>query len=135
MKKAEANSAYIRLLKKDEDLTQEQIALAKESFNEGWLQCELAAGWQAMETAPKNGALIDLLYPYPRGRTINCYWRQDDFTGPEGGWFWKQPQWDGENLLPEEQWSISYYPNMEPLLWMPTPLLPWNRDGSVTALS
>lgn len=41
-KQEEARSAYIKLLKHSEDLNAEQLALARESFNEGWLQCELA---------------------------------------------------------------------------------------------
>jgi hypothetical protein len=40
MTQNEACKAYMKLLK-DEDLTPDQRALARESFNEGWLQCEL----------------------------------------------------------------------------------------------
>jgi hypothetical protein len=39
----EARDAYIKLLKDTEELTAEQLHLARESFDEGWLQCELAA--------------------------------------------------------------------------------------------
>lgn len=41
MSQQEACSAYIKLLKQNEDLTPEQVSLARESFNEGWLQREL----------------------------------------------------------------------------------------------
>lgn len=34
-------NAYIKLLKHTEELSSEQLALARESFNEGWLQCQL----------------------------------------------------------------------------------------------
>jgi hypothetical protein len=42
MTQKEARDAYIKLLKATEELTPEQLYLARESFNEGWLQCELA---------------------------------------------------------------------------------------------
>lgn len=38
----EACDAYMKLLRDTEELTMEQRHLARESFNEGWLQCELA---------------------------------------------------------------------------------------------
>lgn len=44
MDRAEACSKYIRLLKDVEELTQEELALARESFDEGWQQCELIMG-------------------------------------------------------------------------------------------
>lgn len=40
--RAEACKAYVKLLKDTEELTPEQIALARESFNEGWHAHELA---------------------------------------------------------------------------------------------
>jgi hypothetical protein len=40
-KRKEASIAYMKLLKDTEELTVEQLYLARESFNEGWLQCEL----------------------------------------------------------------------------------------------
>lgn len=43
MTQQEACSAYIKLLKQNEDLKPEEVALARESFNEGWLQRELKA--------------------------------------------------------------------------------------------
>jgi hypothetical protein len=42
MTRKEACDAYMKLLKDTEDLAPEQRHLARESFNEGWLQCELA---------------------------------------------------------------------------------------------
>ena len=42
MTQKEACAEYMKLLKATEELTTEQSALARESFNEGWLQCELA---------------------------------------------------------------------------------------------
>jgi len=39
----EACSAYIKLIKQHEELTPSELALARESFNEGWLQRELKA--------------------------------------------------------------------------------------------
>ena len=80
------------------------------------------APWQPIETAPKDGTLIDLLYPYPRGRAISCMWGDGSGFGPE--WFWREPRWDGGVLLPEDQWSVSSYPNMEPTHWMPAPKPP-----------
>jgi hypothetical protein len=37
----EACREYIKLLKRTEDLKPEELSLARESFNEGWLQREL----------------------------------------------------------------------------------------------
>lgn len=73
--------------------------------------------WRPIETAPKDGTRIDLLYPYPRGRTINCYW-----MGELGfGWVWREPTWEKGELLPEDKWSICNRPNSEPTHWMPVP--------------
>jgi hypothetical protein len=44
MTQKEACDAYMKLLKDTEELSPEQRHLARESFNEGWLQCELAQG-------------------------------------------------------------------------------------------
>lgn len=41
MTQQEACSAYIKLIKQHEDLKPEELSLARESFNEGWLQREL----------------------------------------------------------------------------------------------
>jgi hypothetical protein len=80
--------------------------------------------WQPIETAPKDGTKIDLLFPYPRGRTINCYWGTIGLSGSEGLWVWRQPTWGNGELLPEDQWQMSCYPNLEPTHWMPVPELP-----------
>lgn len=49
MTQKEACNAYIKLLRDTEELTVEQRYLARESFNEGWLQCELALKHQRSE--------------------------------------------------------------------------------------
>lgn len=36
----EERRRYIKLLKDTEELSQEMLSLASESFNEGWIQCE-----------------------------------------------------------------------------------------------
>lgn len=41
MTQQEACSAYIKLIKQQEELTPSEVSLARESFNEGWLQREL----------------------------------------------------------------------------------------------
>ena len=50
MSMREACEVYMKLLKDTEELTQEQRHLARESFNEGWLQCE--ATRRALEAKP-----------------------------------------------------------------------------------
>lgn len=79
----------------------------------------LVPQWQPIETAPRDGTVIDLFYPYPRGRTINCYW-------DEGlrGWVWRRPTWRGSALLPESEWHFGAYPGLEPTHWMPLPKPP-----------
>lgn len=39
---SDERSKYIRLLKDNEELSQEMLAMARESFTEGWRQCERA---------------------------------------------------------------------------------------------
>lgn len=89
-----------------------------------------APSWQQIETAPKDGTKVDLLYAYPRGRQNDCQWRQGDVYG-EGGWYWSIPQWGSQpglgidwHLLPEDEWETGCYPNMEPTHWMLPPALP-----------
>jgi hypothetical protein len=41
MTQIEACNAYMKMLKETDDLTPELRSIARESFNEGWLQCEL----------------------------------------------------------------------------------------------
>jgi len=69
-------------------------------------------GWRTMDSAPKDGSKIDLLYPYPRGRQIDCFWISDRPLGP--GWYSK--------------WSHSTIPNMQPTHWRYPPPSP-EREG------
>jgi hypothetical protein len=78
------------------------------------------SGWLPIATAPKDGTKIDLLFPYPRGRTIDCYWGASDLYGGDT-WIWRTPTWGQGELLPEGQWYIHCYPNMEPTHWMLPP--------------
>ena len=81
--------------------------------------------WQPMETAPKDGTKIDLLYPYPRNRMIDAFWHEQLEC-----WACRTPTWmpsdDGRSidLLPEDKWHVASYHNMEPLCWMPCPEMP-----------
>lgn len=86
--------------------------------------------WQPIETAPKDGSKVDLLFPYPRGRTIDCMWRQGGVDG-DGRWVWLKPIWSSQpglgidwHLAPESEWEVCSYPNMEPTHWMLPPELP-----------
>jgi hypothetical protein len=86
--------------------------------------------WQPIETVPKDGSKVDLLYPYPRGRTIDCEWRQGDVHG-DGRWCWLKPLWGSQpglgidwHLLPESEWEVCSYPNLDPTHWMRPPPLP-----------
>lgn len=84
-----------------------------------------APGWRSMDGAPKDGTKIDLLFAEPRGRTINCFWLQNEFTGPDGGWFWRTPAFaETGEVLPEEDWFLSCYPNMTPTHWRLPPAPP-----------
>lgn len=81
------------------------------------------SAWQPIETAPKDGTKVDLLYPYPRGRAINCFWEERHLA-----WVWRKATWKEGDLLPEDQWDWGYYANMEPTHWMPRPAPP--KDAS-----
>lgn len=83
----------------------------------------LPSEWLPIETAPKDGTKIDLLYPYPRGRTVNCLWAQNDLAYLKFGWIWRTPIWKDGVLLPEDQWNVNCYGG-EPTHWMPVPALP-----------
>lgn len=99
-----------------------RIRAAARAAIAAYLQAEPQEGWRAMESEepPKDGTKIDLLYPYPRGRTIDCYW--DASIG--GVWASRRPSWRDFVLLPESEWDLSTYPNMEPTHWRPAPVLP-----------
>lgn len=75
--------------------------------------------WKSIRSAPKDGTEIDLLFPHPRGRTINCFW---DKTFKN--WTWRTPRWDKLKLLPKSKWDWHTYPNMKPTHWMTPPKLP-----------
>lgn len=87
------------------------------------------AGWQLIETAPKDGSKVDLLYPHPRGRTNDCFWQEGGVYG-DGGWYWLTPSWDENGLEPESDWSRNSYPNMDPTHWMRPPAPPDARNRS-----
>ena len=78
-------------------------------------------GWRDMASAPRDGTKIDLLYPYPRGRTIDCFWIEGGIFGRAGIWVWRTPKWDNRRLLPEEEWITHCYLGMQPLAWRPAP--------------
>lgn len=79
-------------------------------------RADAGARWRPIETAPRDGRKIDLLYPYPRGRTIDCYW---DVVVQ--AWLWRSPKWRNGVVLPEVEWPYNSYPNTEPTHWMSPP--------------
>jgi len=73
-------------------------------------------GWRTIDSAPKDGTKIDLLYPYPRGRQIDCYWASGGIW--EGGhWLRCEPSWKNGVLLAEDEWQTVALPNMQPTHW------------------
>jgi len=43
---------------------------------------EIVPRWSTdLDAAPGDGTKVDLLYPYPRGRTTDCYWLGKDGFG------------------------------------------------------
>lgn len=80
----------------------------------------MTVAWQSMDTAPKDGTKIDLLYPWPRGRVVDAFWMGDLGIG----WATRVPIWENGMAMPEERWNISTFPNMQPTHWMPAPTLP-----------
>lgn len=88
---------------------------------------ERAAWCDDMALAPRDGTKVDLFFPAPRGRQINCFYDTSRIFGP--GWFWREPTWDRETLLPEDRWRRHCYPNMEPTHWRPLPPAPEVKDG------
>jgi len=87
--------------------------------------------WYDISSAPKDGRKVDLLYPYPRGRTVDCYWAQNDLADLKFGWIWRTPIWKDGQLLPEGQWNVNCYGG-DPTHWMPAPALPPPPSSSST---
>ena len=79
--------------------------------------------WKSIDTAPKEGTKIDLLFPYPHGRAINCFWLPNT-TASGGMWVWRTPTWEGGAVLPEDHWMLNGYSFIEPSHWMPVPTPP-----------
>ncbi len=85
-------------------------------------------GWRDIAEAPKDGTLVDLLYPHPHGRTVNCYWDTSEVAGG-GMWVWVTPRWGPEGVLPETDWYTSCRPNMEPTHFRLPPAPPQQEPG------
>lgn len=59
----------------------------------------------------------------------------------DGRWIWLKPIWGSQpglgidwHLLPESEWEVANYPNMEPTHWMRSPVLPsTDRIGEFVA--
>ena len=84
---------------------------------------ERDASWcMDMSLAPKDGTKVDLVFPPPRGRTIDCFWDESPIFG--AGWFWRNPRWVSGALLSESEWQRNYYPNIQPIAWRLAPALP-----------
>ena len=79
------------------------------------------SAWQPIETAPRDGTKVDLWYPYPRCRVINCYFSNDRIWGKDGQWLRREPAWKDNALLPESEWMTACFPNMVPSHWMLSP--------------
>jgi hypothetical protein len=89
--------------------------------------------WQDIASAPKDGSKVDLLFPYPHGRTNGCAWREGGVYGA-GNWYWAKPTWQSQpglgidwHLLPETEWEVCSYPNEQPTHWvrpLPDPVAP-----------
>ena len=75
--------------------------------------------WWPIATAPRDGTKVDLLYPHPRGRMINCFWHARTRT-----WMWRTPRWQGDTLLPEHQWDLHHAPDAQPTHWRLAPVPP-----------
>ena len=90
----------------------------------GWIRAWVSlegevSMWRPIATAPRDGTKVDLLYPHPRGRTINCFWHPRTRT-----WMWRTPQWEGDTLLPEHQWDLHHAPDAQPTHWRLAPVPP-----------
>lgn len=77
-------------------------------------------GWQPMISAPHDGTRVDLLFPHPRGRVVDCFW------DPVNGWSKIEPAYRALHL----HWETRHF-NVEPLWWRPPPPLPRRRLGEV----
>ena len=101
---------------------EEQLQVEDANNHIGLIKAALAAlprpavsGWRTMESAPRDGTLLDLMFPEPRGRTTNCSWNRN-----LGGWVFYTPHWpDGLDGKVELQ-----APNMQPFAWMYSPASP-----------
>jgi hypothetical protein len=90
----------------------------------GWIRAWVSpegevSMWRPIATAPRDGTKVDLLYPHPRGRMINCFWHARTRT-----WMWRTPRWQGDTLLPEHQWDLHYAPDAQPTHWRLAPMPP-----------
>jgi len=73
--------------------------------------------------APRDGTKVDLLYPHPRGRQVDCYWTWCNID-QRPMWGRREPRWEKGELVPESRWFLSFFPNMEPTHWRPAPAPP-----------
>jgi len=74
--------------------------------------------WQPIETAPKDGALIDVWAKYPNGgyRYTNVQWRQPEYDRIDGHQCWCEYDW--HTTYDDWYWSEIEY---EVTHWMPIP--------------
>lgn len=70
--------------------------------------------WQPIETAPRDGTLIDLYVPSLGKRATDCYWKDSQIRGHSGWW------WGNHDNNPER---MSYRLHLEATHWLPIPSL------------
>ena len=88
------------------------------------------ACWQPIETAPKDGTLIDLWLPKSRTRTTRCYWgRPQHACGENEGYCDACPDHDG--WVDGEDFVLGYT-SEKPSHWMPMPAAPDAPETSVS---